>query len=145
MKLSIIQLSLFLAFASVAAGDSKVILTSAFVPVETTIPGKFDTLDAILPALFALADQAANKSVEQVYVGGKKNYKDLIFYYRGVRTAGDTVIVSFAKGAEPYFSGSPSFDATIMKSLTGTVMLYQPNAKRVTLEIDGKAWKNEDG
>jgi hypothetical protein len=145
MKPFIIPLTLFLALASYAAGDSKVILSRAFLPVETTIPGKFDTLDAILPALFALADQAADKSVEQVYLGGKKSYKDLIFYYRGVRTEGDTVIVSFAKGAEPYFSGSPSFNATIMNSLTGTVMLYQPNAKRVTLEIDGKAWKNEDG
>jgi|GEM_PF-3833568 len=144
MKQSIIQASLFLALALHAAADSKVILTRAFVPIETTIPGKFDTLDAILPALFTLADQAADKSTEQVYVGGKKNYKDLIFYYRGVRTVGDTVIVSFAKGAEPYFSGAASFDATIMKSLTGTVMLYQPNTKGVTLEIDGKAWVNCD-
>ena len=145
MKQTIILSGLFLGFASHAVADSKVILTRAFVPVETTIPGKFDTLDAILPALFSLADQAADKSVEQVYVGGKKIYKDLIFYYRGVRTEGGSVIVSFAKGAEPYFSGSASFDATIMKSLTGTVMLYQPNAKRVTLEIDGNVWENGDG
>ncbi len=61
-----------------------------------------------------------------------------------MRIEGDVVIVMFAKGAKPYFSGTASFDATIMKSLVGTVMLYQPNAKRVTLEIDGKAWKNVD-
>lgn len=145
MKHYIILLTFGLIFSVAAKGDSKVILTSASAPVQTTIPGKFDTLEAILPALFALADQAADKSSEQVYIGGRKGCKDLIFYYRGVRTEGDTVIVSFAKGAEPYFSGSPSFDATIMKSLIGTVMLYQPNAKSVTLEIDGKAWKNEDG
>jgi hypothetical protein len=145
MKLSIILLALVFAFASHAMCDSKVILTRAFVPVETTIPGKFDTLEAILPALFSLADQAADKSVEQVYLGGKKEYKDLIFYYRGVRTEAGTVIVSFSKEAYPYFSGSPSFDATIMKSLTGTVMLYQPKAKKVVLEIDGKEWVNTDG
>ena len=145
MKHIIIPLSTFLAFASDAAGDSKVILSRAFLPIETTIPGDFTTLDAILPALFALADEAADESVEQVYLGGKKSYKDLIFYYRGLRMEGDTVIVSFSRGAEPYFSGSPSFNATIMNSLTGTVMLYQTNAKRVALEIDGKAWKNEDG
>jgi hypothetical protein len=144
MKHCLLLPSLVLAFVSPATGDSKVILTRAHVPVQTTIPGKFDTLEAILPALFALADQAADEDVEQVYVGGKKDFKDLIFYYRGVRKEGDMVIVSFSKGSEPYFSGSASFDATIMKSLIGTVMLYQPNAKKVTLEIDGKVWENGD-
>ena len=57
---------------------------------------------------------------------------------------GDVVIVSFAKESMPYFSGSASYDATVMKALTGTVMLYQPNAKRVQLEVDGKFWENTD-
>jgi hypothetical protein len=127
-----------------ASADSKVILTRAFEAVETTIPGKFDTLEAILPALFTLAELAADKSTEQVYTGGKKEHRDLIFYYRGVKSENDVVTIMFVTGAEPYFSGSPSFDATIMKSLIGTTMLYQPNAKSVNLEIDGKLWKNKD-
>ncbi|MCW1921641.1 hypothetical protein OKA05_03695 [Luteolibacter arcticus] len=128
-----------------ARGDSRVILTRAGARVETTIPGNFASLDAILPALFSLADQAADKGAEQAYIGGRKDRKDLIYYYRGVRVEGDVVIVSFAKEAMPYFSGSPSYDTAIMTPLVGTVMLYQPDAKQVKLEIDGKFWKNEDG
>ena len=77
-------------------------------------------------------------------MGGRKKHKDLIFYYRGVRVVDDVVIVSFSKEAMPYFSGPVSYDATVMRSLVGTVMLYQPNAKDVKLEIDGKPWKNSD-
>lgn len=128
-----------------AKGESKVILTRAGAPIETTIPGEFRNLESIVPALFTLADQAADKSAEQAFVGGRKVQKDLIFYYRGVRVEGNVVIVTFAKEAMPYFSGSPSYDATIMKALSGTVMLYQPNAKEVKLEIDGKIWNNVDG
>jgi len=128
-----------------AKGDSKVILTRAGAPIETTIPGEFRNLESILPALFALADQAADKSAEQAFVGGRRAQKDLIYYYRGVRVEGNVVIVSFAKEALPFFGGSPSYDATIMKALSGTVMLYQPNAKEVKIEIDGKISKNEDG
>ena len=127
-----------------ANGESKVILTRAGAPIETTIPGDFKNLEAILPALFTLADQATDKSAEQAFVGGRKDYKDLIYYYRGVRVENNVVFVLFAKTAMPYFSGSAGYDAMIMKALVGTVMLYHPNAKDVKLEIDGKIWKNED-
>jgi hypothetical protein len=56
----------------------------------------------------------------------------------------NVVIVSFVKEAMPYFSGSASYDATVMKALTGTVMLYHPTAKKVQLEVDGKFWENKD-
>ena len=129
---------------SQAKGDSRVILTRAGAAIETTIPGNFGSLESILPALFTLADQAADKSAEQVFVGGRKDHKDLIYYYRGVRVEGEVVIVSFTKEAMPYFSGSASYDATVMKALSGTVMLYEPNAKKVQLEVDGKFWENAD-
>ena len=143
MKALTISLGLVLALASPATADSKVVLTQGFAAFETTIPGNFNSLEAILPALFALADQAAGGG-EQGYVGKRNDCKDLIYYYRGVRIEAETVILSFAKGAIPYFSGPVGEDTIIMASLHGTVMLYQPNAKRIALEIDGKPWKNED-
>lgn len=144
MRRFIKLLGIGLLFCAQAKGDSRVILTIAGAAIETTIPGNYRSLEAILPALFALADQAADKSAEQVFVGGRKEYKDLIYYYRGVRMEGDVVIVSFAKEAMPYFSGTVSYDAMVMKALIGTVMLYQPNAKKVQLEVDGKFWENTD-
>jgi hypothetical protein len=144
MKRIITLLFIALFLGVQAKGDSRVILTRAGAAIETTIPGSYSSLETILPALFTLADQAADKSAEQAFVGGRKQHKDLIYYYRGVRVEGDVVIVSFAKEAMPYFSGSASYDATVMKALTGTVMLYQPNAKRVQLEVDGKFWENTD-
>ncbi len=130
---------------AVVSADSKVVLTKAFQPVETTIPGEFKTLEAILPALFALADQAANQAIEQNFIGGRKDHKDLIYWYRGVKVSRNIVTVMFSEGAKPYFSGSPSFDTTIMHSIIGTVKLYEPSAKEVKIEIDGKIWRNNDG
>ena len=127
-----------------AKAESKVVLSRAGAPLETTIPGDFNTLDAILPALFSLADQAADKSAEQVFVGGRKKHRDLIFYYRGVRVVGNVVTLSFSKEAMPYFTGSVSYDATVMRAIVGTVMLYQPNAKDILLEVGGQPWKNTD-
>lgn len=144
MKAFIIILSAAMLLGAHAKGDSRVILTRAGAPIETTIPGNFNTLDAIVPALFTLADQAADKTAEQAFIGGLKKHKDLIYYYRGVRVDGNVVIVSFTKDAMPYFSGTVSFDIMIMKALSGTVMLYQPNAKAVKLEIDGKFYENVD-
>ena len=120
------MLSVATVLLAYAKGESKVILTRAGAAIETTIPGEFRNLESILPALFALADQAADKSAEQAFVGGRKAEKDLIYYYRGVRVEGNVVIVSFAKEAKPYFSGSPSYDATIMKALSGTSHGCQP-------------------
>lgn len=137
MKTLITLFSIAIFLGPHAKGDSRVILTRAAAAIETTIPGNFSSLEAILPALFTLADQAADRSAEQVFVGGRKDHKDLIYYYRGVRVEGEVVIISFAKEAMPYFSGSASYDATVMKALSGTVMLYQPNAKKVQLEVDG--------
>jgi len=144
MKNSTVLLTAITCLVAHANGESKVILTRAGAPLETAIPGDFKSLEAILPALFTLADQATDKSAEQAFVGGRKDHKDLIYYYRGVRVENDIVFVSFAGGAMPYFSGSAGYDATIMKALLGTVMLYEPTAKDVKLEIDGKLWKNED-
>lgn len=127
-----------------ASAESRVVLSRAGAPLETTIPGKFRSLEAILPALFTLADQAADKSAEQAFIGSLKDRKDLIYYYRGVRVEDQSVVVSFSKEALPYFSGTVGFDAIIMRALVGTVMLYQPNAKDVKLEIDGKIWENVD-
>ena len=144
MKALTVSLGLVLALASPATADSKVVLTRGLAAFETTIPGNFNSLEAILPALFTLADQAGDKGVEQIYVGVMKDCKDLIYYYRGVRIEGETVILSFTKGAMPYFSGPVGQHVPLMASLHGTVRLYQPNAKRVALEIDGKPYKNED-
>jgi hypothetical protein len=80
MKTFIKLFSIVLLLSSHAKGDSRVILTRAGAAIETTIPGKFTSLEAILPALFTLADQAADKSAEQEFVGGRKDHKDLIYY-----------------------------------------------------------------
>ncbi|NWK54257.1 hypothetical protein HW115_01435 [Verrucomicrobiaceae bacterium N1E253] len=145
MKLLMILLLSSAILTAIVSADSKVVLTNAFRPVETTIPGEFKTLEAILPALFTLADQAADKGAEQNFIGGRKKYKDLIYYYRGVRVSENIVTVMFSKGAKPYFSGGPSFDTIIMHSIIGTVKLYKPKAKEVKIEIEGKIWRNNDG
>lgn len=146
MKPLIIILAVAMLLGTHAKGDSRVILTRAGAPIETTIPGNFNTLDAIVPALLTLANQSADKTAEQAFVGSLslKKCKDLIYYYRGVRVDGNVVIVSFTKDAMPYFSGTVSLTVMIMKALSGTVMLYQPNAKEVKLEIDGKFYENTD-
>lgn len=127
--------------------DSKVVLTEGALEKVTTIPGNFNTLEAILPALFALADQAEYGASEQLFTSDKlKNQpdtRDLIFYYRGVRVENDVVLISFTESAKPYFSGSVGFDVSIMKSILGTARLYQPNAKKVEIEIEGEIWRNE--
>lgn len=51
-----------------ASAESRVVLSRAGAPLETTIPGEFRSLEAILPALFTLADQAADKSAEQAFI-----------------------------------------------------------------------------
>ena len=141
----------FVTFSCIAAmlfthtsAESRVVLSRAGAPLKTTIPGDFTSLEAILPALFTLADQATDKSAEQAFIGVLKDRKDLIYYYRGVRVEDQSVVVSFSEDALPYFSGTVSFDAMIMRALVGTVMLYQPNAKEVKLEVGGKIWKNSD-
>ena len=75
MNRLITVLSLVMALVTYAEADSKVVLSRAGAPLQTTIPGNFNTLESILPALFYLADQAADKSAEQVLWEGVKNIR----------------------------------------------------------------------
>ena len=131
-----------------ASGDTRIALdTGAGKRVETTVPGKFRTLEGVVAALFTLSDQAADKTLVVPFsdpptVG---TWKPLISYFRGARKEGTTITLSFSKGALAYLNASASFQTYVQGSIVDTLRIHYPEMTEVEYEIDGKAFAAWDG
>jgi hypothetical protein len=115
-------------FKRFADGEKKFI-------VETTIPGDFKSLDAIVLAFLTLSPQAANKSVAAPFFDKKE---PLYYSFRGLRKKGKTVTLRFTGDAMVYLDSAISLQDAIKGALEGTIKLHAPDCKTVEYEIDGQ-------
>ena len=115
-------------FKRFADGEKKFI-------VETTMPGDFKSLDAIVLAFLTLSPQAANKSVTAPFFDKKE---PLYYSFRGLRKKGKTVTLRFTGDAMVYLDSAISLQDAIKGALEGTIKLHAPDCKTVEYEVDGQ-------
>jgi hypothetical protein len=115
-------------FKRFADGEKKFIM-------ETTVPGDFRSLDAIVLALLTLSPQAANKSLSAPFFDKKE---PLYQSFRGLRKKGKTVTLRFTGDAMPYLDSAISLQDAIKGSLEETIKLHAPDSKTFQYEIDGQ-------
>jgi len=118
--------------------------------VETTMPGDFKSLDAIVLALMTLSPQAPNKSVTAPFfphtigsVNAEKK-EPLYLSFRGLRKKGKTVTLRFTEDAMLYLNSAISLQDFIKGALEETIKLHAPDCKEVQYEIDGKVVEEWD-
>jgi hypothetical protein len=118
--------------------------------VETTMPGDFKSLDAIVLALLTLSPQAPNKSVtspffpETIASVSVDKKEPLYRSFRGVRKKGKTVTLRFSGDAMLYLNSAISLQEVIKGALEETIKLHAPDCKTVQYEIDGKVVEDWD-
>ena len=112
--------------------------------VETTMPGDFKSLDAVVFALLTLSQQAANKNLNAPFftdtlqsVSGEKK-EPLYLYFRGLRQKGKTVTLRFTGDAMVYLNSTIAVQDFVKGALEETVKLHAPGCKKVEYEIDGQ-------
>jgi hypothetical protein len=132
-----------LATATPAFADTKIMLPDfkrfadgekKFI-VETTMPGDFKSLDAIVFALLTLSPQAANKSVTAPFFDKKE---PLYQSFRGLRKKGKTVTLRFTGDSMEYLNSAISLQDAIKGALEETIKLHAPDCKTVEYEVDGQ-------
>jgi hypothetical protein len=140
---------LILAVAAPVFADTKIILPDfkrfadgekKFL-METTIPGDFKSLDAIVLALLTLSPQAANKSVTAPFFDKKA---PLYHSFRGLRKKGKTVTLCFTGDSMEYLNSAISLQDSIKGALEETVKLHAPDCKNVQYEVDGEIVEDWD-
>lgn len=112
--------------------------------VQTTMPGDFKSLDAIVLALLTLSPQAPNKSVTspffpETFASVSAEKKEPLYHsFRGLRKKGKTVTLCFTEDAMLYLNSAISLQDFIKGALEETIKLHAPDCKAVQYEIDGK-------
>jgi hypothetical protein len=106
--------------------------------VQTTMPGDFKSLDAVILALLTLSPQAANKSLSAPFFPETANKKEPLYLsFRGLRKKGKTVTLRFSGDAMPYLDSAISLQQIIKGTLEETVKLHAPDCKTIEYEVDG--------
>lgn len=118
--------------------------------VQTTMPGEFKSLDAVVLALMTLSPQAPNKSLTAPFfpdtissMSGEKK-EPLYLSYRGLRKKGKTVTLRFTDDAMVYLNSAISLQDIIKGALEETIKLHAPDCKTIEYEVDGKVVEDWD-
>lgn len=118
--------------------------------VQTTMPGDFKSLDAVVLALMTLSPQTANKNVTAPFfpetiasVSGEKK-EPLYLSFRGLRKKGKTVTLRFTEDAMVYLNSTISLQDIIKGALEETIKLHAPECKKVEYEVDGQVVEDWD-
>lgn len=117
--------------------------------VQTTMPGDFKSLDAVVLALLTLSPQAANKNLTAPFfpettAGGAETKEPLYRSFRGLRKNGKTVTLRFSGDAMNYLNSAISMQEFIKGALEKTIKLHAPDCKTVEYEVDGKVVEDWD-
>jgi hypothetical protein len=118
--------------------------------VQTTMPGDFQSLDAVVLALMTLSPQAANKNLTapffpETVAGGSSETKEPLYrYFRGLRKKGKTVTLRFSGDAMNYLNSTISMQEFIKGALEETIKLHARDCKKVEYEVDGKVVEEWD-
>jgi len=118
--------------------------------VQTTIPGDFKSLDAVVFALMTLSPQAPNKSLtspffpETISSVSAEKKEPLYLSFRGLRQKGKTVTLRFTGDAMTYLNSAISLQDIIKGALEETIKLHAPDCKTVQYEIDGQVVEDWD-
>ena len=118
--------------------------------VQTTMPGDFKSLDAVVLALMTLSPQAPNKNLTAPFfpetlasVTAEKK-EPLYLSFRGLRKKGKTVTLRFTEDAMLYLNSTIALQEFIKGALEETIKLHAPDCKEVQYEIDGKVVEDWD-
>jgi|SRR5438045_3367246 len=140
---------LIVAVAAPACADTRIMLPDfkrfadgekKFI-VETTMPGDFKSLDAVVFALLTLSPQAANKNVTAPFFDKKE---PLYRSFRGLRKKGKTVTLRFTGDSMEYLNSAISLQDAIKGALEETIKLHAPDCKNVQYEVDGEVVQEWD-
>lgn len=117
--------------------------------VQTTMPGDFKSLDAVVLALMTLSPQAANKDLTSPFfpettAGGAETKEPLYRSFRGLRKKGKTVTLRFSGDAMNYLNSAISMQESIKGALEETIKLHAPDCKTVQYEVDGAVVEDWD-
>ena len=158
MKYRLLIWILIVAAAVPAGADTKIMLPDPkkFADgekkffVQTTMPGEFKSLDAVVLALMTLSPQTPNKSLTSPFFpetiasmsGEKKG--PLYLSFRGLRKKGKTVTLRFTGDAMVYLNSTISLQDIIKGALEETIKLHAPDCKTVEYEVDGQVVEDWD-
>ena len=109
--------------------------------VETTMPGDFKSLDAIVLALMTLSPQAPNKSLTAPFFDKKE---PLYLSFRGLRKKGKTVTLRFTGDSMVYLNAAITLGEAIQGAIEKTIKLHAPDCKKVEYEVDGQVVEEWD-
>jgi hypothetical protein len=117
--------------------------------VETTMPGEFKSLDAIVFALMTLSPRAPNKDLTSPFfpettAGGAETKEPLYRSFRGLRRKGKTVTLRFSGEAMNYLNSAISMQDFVKGALEETIKLHALDCKAVQYEIDGQVVEDWD-
>jgi hypothetical protein len=117
--------------------------------VQTTMPGDFKSLDAVVLALMTLSPQAPNKNLTSPFfpettAGGAETKEPLYRSFRGLHKKGKTVTLRFSGDAMNYLNSTIAMQDFIKGALEETIKLHAPDCKAVQYEIDGKVVEDWD-
>ena len=118
--------------------------------VQTTMPGDFKSLDAVVLALMTLSPQAPNKNLtapffpEAIASMSGENKQPLYLSFRGLRKKGKTVTLRFTGDAMLYLNSTISLQDIIKGALEETVKLHAPDCKTIQYEVDGAVVEDWD-
>jgi hypothetical protein len=140
---------LFVAIAAPVCADTKIILPDfkriadgeKNYFVETTMPGDFKSLDAIVLAFLTLSPQAANKSLTAPFFDKKE---PLYLSFRGLRKKGKTVTLRFTGDSMVYLNAAITLGEAIQGAIEKTIKLHAPDCKKVEYEVDGQVVEEWD-
>jgi hypothetical protein len=118
--------------------------------VQTTMPGDFKSLDAVILALMTLSPQTPNKNLtapffpETVASMSGENKQPLYLSFRGLNKKGKTVTLRFTGDAMLYLNSAISLQDFIKGALEETIKLHAPDCKAVQYEVDGTVVEDWD-
>jgi len=117
--------------------------------VQTTMPGEFKSLDAVVLALMTLSPQAPNKNLTAPFfpettAGGAETKEPLYRSFRGLRKKGKTVTLRFSGDAMNYLNSAISMQDFIKGALEETIKLHASDCKTIQYEVDGKVVEDWD-
>jgi len=118
--------------------------------VQTTMPGDFKSLDAVVLALMTLSPQALNRNLtapffpETIASMSGENKQPLYLSFRGLSKKGKTVTLRFTGDAMIYLNSTISLQDVIKGALEETIKLHAPDCKTVQYEVDGTVVEDWD-
>ena len=152
MKLTALS-SLLLVVALTTRADTKVVLpdTQRFAEtgkdflVETTVPGDFKSLDAIILALLTLSPQNPKHLSTPFFPDAVGETKEPLYhFFRGVRQKGSKITLRFSGGAMRYLNSAISLQEMIKGALEGTIKLHARECKTIEYEGDDQVVEDWD-